>query len=136
MGRHRLTLELDGNLLLTARKFRTPQLLMVSGIGPQSTLQKYGITVVSDLKGVGQNLHDQPNVGLLYTTNLPTFSSFGNPAYLDKANKDFLTTQTGPLTNPGGDIFGWEKVPQKYAKAFPPSVIADLDKFPSDWPGK
>lgn len=109
---------------------------MASGVGPSAALGKYGIQVVADLKGVGQNLKDQPNFGLLYTTNLDTFSSFGNPAFLDKANRDFLNSQTGPLTNPGGDIFGWEKVPDKYAKSFSKDTQSDLAKFPDDWPGK
>ena len=109
---------------------------MVSGVGPQKTLQKYNIPVVADLEGVGQNLHDQPNFGLLYETSLPTFSTFGNPAFLNAANEKFLTEQTGLLANPGGDIFGWEKVPQKYSRKFSPSVVAALKKFPADWPGQ
>ena len=109
---------------------------MVSGVGPKAELQKYNIPIVADIKDVGQNLQDQPNLGLLYETKLATFSSFGNPAYLDKANHDYLTTQTGPLTNPGGDIFGWEKVPQKYSEKFPREVKDALSKFPQDWPGR
>lgn len=56
----------DLNFTLTARKevivsagtFQSPQLLMVSGIGPQATLKQYGIQVLSDLAGVGQNMID------------------------------------------------------------------------------
>jgi choline dehydrogenase-like flavoprotein len=35
---------------------RSPQLLMVSGVGPAATLKGLGIDVVSDLPGVGQNM--------------------------------------------------------------------------------
>lgn len=34
----------------------SPQLLMVSGIGPKATLEKFDIPVVKDLPGVGQNM--------------------------------------------------------------------------------
>lgn len=41
---------------LDAKSYRSPQLLMVSGIGPAATLQGLGIPVISDLPGVGQNM--------------------------------------------------------------------------------
>lgn len=44
-------------VILSAGVFQSPQLLMVSGIGPKATLSKYGIPVIADLPGVGQNLH-------------------------------------------------------------------------------
>jgi len=37
-------------------QFRSPQLLMVSGIGPRETLEEFDISVLADLKGVGQNM--------------------------------------------------------------------------------
>jgi choline dehydrogenase-like flavoprotein len=40
----------------------SPQLLMLSGIGPASELQRHGIPVVHDLPGVGRNLHDHVDV--------------------------------------------------------------------------
>ena len=41
---------------MAVTQFKSPQLLMVSGIGPAETLQKQGVQVLSDLSGVGQNL--------------------------------------------------------------------------------
>ncbi|KAL8709487.1 MAG: hypothetical protein Q9220_005729 [cf. Caloplaca sp. 1 TL-2023] len=43
-------------VIVSAGVFRSPQLLMVSGIGPQATLKEQGITVISDRAGVGQNM--------------------------------------------------------------------------------
>jgi choline dehydrogenase len=43
-------------VVLSAGAIRSPQLLMLSGIGPADDLQQFGIPTVRDLPGVGQNL--------------------------------------------------------------------------------
>ncbi|MEP6796962.1 MAG: GMC family oxidoreductase N-terminal domain-containing protein [Lapillicoccus sp.] len=48
------------SVVLSAGALRTPQLLMLSGVGPAAHLHAHGIDVVADLPGVGQNLHDHP----------------------------------------------------------------------------
>lgn len=49
-------------VLLSGGALLSPQLLMLSGIGPAAQLQRHGIAVVHDLPGVGQHLHDHPDV--------------------------------------------------------------------------
>jgi len=51
-----------GEVLLASGAIHTPQLLLVSGIGPAAELKKHGIPVLIDLPGVGQNLQDHPSV--------------------------------------------------------------------------
>ncbi|KAI1133777.1 hypothetical protein F5Y10DRAFT_228540 [Nemania abortiva] len=46
-------------VILAAGGVHTPQVLQLSGIGPQALLNGLGIAVVQDLPGVGQNLQDQ-----------------------------------------------------------------------------
>lgn len=48
-------------VILSAGAIQSPQLLMVSGIGPGAQLQQHGIEVVHALSGVGQNLQDHPD---------------------------------------------------------------------------
>ena len=50
----------SGEVVLTAGSIGSAQLLMVSGIGPQAHLREVGVEVVTDLPGVGANLHDHP----------------------------------------------------------------------------
>jgi choline dehydrogenase-like flavoprotein len=57
-----LLLKPGGEVLLSAGSFGSPQLLMHSGIGPAEHLKQHGIAVVHELPGVGENLHDHPDV--------------------------------------------------------------------------
>ena len=58
---------IEGNeIILSGGAINSPQLLMLSGVGPAGHLQKHGINVVKDAPGVGENLRDHPAVGLAF----------------------------------------------------------------------
>jgi choline dehydrogenase-like flavoprotein len=57
-----LQLRARREVLLCAGALSSPQLLLLSGIGPAAHLQQHGIRVVHDLPGVGRNLHDHVDV--------------------------------------------------------------------------
>jgi choline dehydrogenase-like flavoprotein len=63
------TLRARREVLLCAGALQSPQLLMLSGIGPGPELQQLGIEVVHDLPGVGRNLHD--HVDVVQVVNAP-----------------------------------------------------------------
>lgn len=48
-------------VILCAGAFHSPQLLMVSGVGPKDQLSQFGIPLIHNLPGVGQNLQDHPD---------------------------------------------------------------------------
>jgi choline dehydrogenase-like flavoprotein len=56
------TLQARGEIILSAGAIGSPDILLRSGIGAGAALQNAGNEVVSDLKGVGQNLHDHVDV--------------------------------------------------------------------------
>jgi choline dehydrogenase-like flavoprotein len=53
-------------VILAAGALQSPQLLMLSGIGPGAQLQQHGIAVAHDLPGVGEHLHDHADVVQLF----------------------------------------------------------------------
>ncbi len=67
--------EVDGQLrravvhrevLMAAGALETPKLLMLSGLGPSQALRFCDVPVVREIDGIGQNLHDHPNVPLFF----------------------------------------------------------------------
>ena len=62
-GGERFTVEGD-EIVLAAGGIASPQLLMLSGVGPADHLRSLGIPVVQDLPGVGENMRDHPLVGI------------------------------------------------------------------------
>ena len=56
-------------VLLCAGALQSPQILMLSGIGPRQHLLEKGIAVVHDLPGVGENLHD--HIDVVQVVNAP-----------------------------------------------------------------
>ena len=57
---------LGGQILLTAGVYGSPQILMLSGIGPAEELKKHRIPVIHELKGVGENYQDHPVVFMTF----------------------------------------------------------------------
>lgn len=129
------TLSAKKEVIVSAGAFQSPQLLMVSGIGPTTILQGLNIPIVKDLPGVGQNLWDQPWFGSSFRVNVPTASYLQNdPAAYAEAVEAYVTEATGPLSISSGGIFGWEKLPNATRATLSPSTLSALSQFPADWP--
>ena len=65
----RRTVRASREVILAGGAFNTPQLLMLSGIGPRLALERHGIEVRVDLPGVGQNLQDRYEIGVVNRMN-------------------------------------------------------------------
>lgn len=122
-------------VIVSAGAFQSPQLLMVSGIGPVHVLEKYGIEVLSSLPGVGQNMWDHIFFGPTYRVALDTFTRVAADfAFLIKQLLLFLFAHTGMLTNPVTDFLAFEKIPASQRSGFSVNTEKELSQFPSDWP--
>ena len=81
-------------VLLCAGAFQSPQILMLSGVGPAAELQKHGIAVVHDLPGVGENLHD--HIDVVQVVNAPHL-------------KDLFGVSLSGLVQAIKGVFEWRK---------------------------
>ena len=57
-------------IILSGGAINSPHLLMLSGVGPREHLESFGISVVHELPGVGENLRDHPAAFMLYKANV------------------------------------------------------------------
>ncbi len=85
-----------GGVVLAAGVFGTPQILMLSGVGPAQHLREHGIPVICDVPGVGKNLQDHPMVMTTFRSkNKQTFKAAANPLHVLR----YLAFKSGLLTS-------------------------------------
>ena len=92
------------DVILSAGAIGSPQLLLLSGIGPAEQLRSHGIAVTADLPGVGENLQDHP-----YQTSVWDVPGGGSLADAEspKALLEFLLRRSGPLTSTVAEAFAF-----------------------------
>ncbi len=86
----------EREVILSAGAYNSPQLLMLSGIGPSEELAPLGIPVLVDHPGVGRNLQDHPSVNLIYTHAQPISLLV---AFEPQHVRQFEEEGRGPLTS-------------------------------------
>jgi choline dehydrogenase-like flavoprotein len=129
------TLHAVKEVVVSAGAFHSPQLLMVSGVGPADTLTALDIPLVAALPGVGQNMWDHILFGPSYDMKIDTLSHvLKDPAVLVEELARYVVNAEGVFTSPVVDFIGWEKVPDALRQNFSPSTVQDLAGFPADWP--
>ncbi|TRM70218.1 GMC oxidoreductase [Schizophyllum amplum] len=69
------TVNAKKEVILAGGVIGSPQLLMVSGVGPSDVLSSVGVEVVNDLPGVGQHLMDHLGSAIIYSTSTDTAGS-------------------------------------------------------------
>jgi choline dehydrogenase len=98
------TITVRGEVIVCAGAYNSPQLLMLSGIGPAAHLRSLGINVVRDLPGVGRNLQDHVMVPVAYSCTQPiTMAGVGEPAELTR----YQESRTGLLSSNIGEAGGF-----------------------------
>jgi choline dehydrogenase len=96
-------------VILAGGAFNTPQLLKLSGIGPRDELERHGIPVRVDLPGVGENLQDRYEVGVVHrmrkrfdllkglTFKPPVEGAEPDPGYVEWKTGEGVYTSNGAL---------------------------------------
>ncbi|XP_077973219.1 choline dehydrogenase, mitochondrial-like [Styela clava] len=79
-------------VIISAGAIGTPQILLLSGIGPKNDLQSLGIPVIMDLPGVGSNLQDHLSIDAIFRTNLTNPHSEKNPKV------QYILNGNGPIS--------------------------------------
>ena len=123
-----------GEVVLSAGAIQSPQILMLSGIGPPDHLRSMGLPVHHALPGVGQALQDHFQARALYRSPIPaTLNDVGNslPRRVGAALR-WLTTGTGPLTVGAGFVTLFWRTCEEVET---PDVQFHVIPFSADRPG-
>lgn len=128
------TIKARREIILSGGAINSPQLLMLSGIGPADHLNEHGINVVADLPGVGQNLQDHLQARLVYKCNEPTLndevSSLIGQA---RIGLKYLMFRAGPMTMAASLATGFLKTHEDLET---PDIQFHVQPLSAENPGK
>ncbi|PYI23543.1 GMC oxidoreductase [Aspergillus violaceofuscus CBS 115571] len=134
-GTSTYTLHASREVIVSAGAFQSPQLLMVSGIGPAEALTQHNIPQLVDLPGVGQNMWEHLLFGPSYRVRLITGTNIANnPAFAAEQLALYFSLRRGLFSNPSADYLAWEKIPDPLRQRFSADTLGNLSWFPPSWP--
>ncbi len=122
-------------VILCGGAFNTPQLLMLSGIGPKSELARHGIEARIDLPGVGTNLQDRYEVSVV--NRMKDDWEFMAGAEFEKGDRQFdqwASSRQGVYATNGG-MFAVVKKSQKDRPVPDLFLLSLLTRFEGYFPG-
>jgi len=97
-------------VVLSAGAVNSPQILMLSGIGPAEDLRRNGLSVIVDRPAVGQNLQDHLGLDYLYRAKVPTLNQLLHPWWGKLAQGiRYVLTRRGPLSSSLNQAGGFVK---------------------------
>ncbi|HEU4821347.1 MAG TPA: FAD-dependent oxidoreductase [Qipengyuania sp.] len=112
VGKKRRTVKARAGVVLSAGAFNSPQMLMLSGIGPGRHLAEHGVDVVRDVAAVGSDLQDHPDYVSSWETRSRDFigDSLEGTVKMAKAIIEHRRRRTGVMTTPYAETGGFWKV--------------------------
>ncbi|MCB2112518.1 MAG: FAD-dependent oxidoreductase [Parvularculaceae bacterium] len=110
-GRNSKEVRARKEVILSAGAFQSPQVLMLSGIGPAAHLKENGVDVILDAPEVGKNLQDHLDYTVLRKSSAPSSIGLSIPFALNfpKALGEYRKSGTGPLTTNIAEVGGFLK---------------------------
>ncbi len=115
-GRRTQTIRARKGVICSCGAIKTPQLLMLSGVGPAAHLKAHNIETVADLKGVGENLQDHLSIITAYRCKEPvTLHWLKNPLRKVQVGTRWMLRRDGVAASNiwemGGLVSGNAEVP-------------------------
>ncbi|MFO0995896.1 MAG: choline dehydrogenase [Alphaproteobacteria bacterium] len=99
-GGERMTATASREIILSGGPFHSPQVLMLSGIGPADHLRRHDIPVIVDSPGVGENLQDHMYMMIQYTSKVPcSFNPYARGPRMVLAGIEWFLTHGGPAAS-------------------------------------
>ncbi len=99
-GEQKREIRANREIILSGGAFATPQLLLLSGVGPSDTIKPFGLDMVHELPGVGQNLQDHIDYVTSYRSDSEDTMgiNFKGAIKLIKAISEWRKQRTGLIT--------------------------------------
>jgi choline dehydrogenase len=93
------TARAESEIILSAGALRSPQLLMLSGVGPKAELERHGLQVTLDLPGVGRNLQDHLHTRVRCEITQPLTFGGLDDAQKRAARQQYESDRSGPMAS-------------------------------------
>ncbi|WP_375289833.1 GMC family oxidoreductase [Qipengyuania sp.] len=112
VGTKQRHLKARGGVVLSAGAFNSPQVLMLSGIGPGQHLKEHGVSATVDRPAVGSDLQDHPDYVSSWETTSRDFigDSLEGTIRMAKSVLEHRRRRTGIMTTPYAETGGFWKV--------------------------
>ncbi|MDQ6438068.1 choline dehydrogenase [Mesorhizobium sp. LHD-90] len=110
-GGKRITVKARREVIVSGGSINSPQLLLLSGVGPAAELSELGISPVHNLPGVGENLQDHYGAIITYKSRLPLTVNdiMRSPLQQLRVGLQYLLFRTGPLTISAAQVGAFAK---------------------------
>lgn len=121
-------------VVLSAGAIGSPQILQLSGMGRVELSQQFGIPVVKNLRGVGQNLQDHLQIRAVYKTKGPTLNDeVSNPIRKALIGLQYIFSRTGPMTMAASQVVVFTRSSAEITR---PDIQFHFQPLSSDSPGE
>jgi choline dehydrogenase len=105
-----LTFDCKGEVILSGGTYSSPQLLMLSGIGPAEHLGSRLIPPIADRQLVGRNLQDHVQIWVEWRSDEPVgLATAMTPENVEANLTEFMTSGTGPFTSNIAEVGGFAR---------------------------
>ncbi len=125
----------NGEVVVSGGAINSPQLLQLSGIGPQDLLRKFDIPVVVDSPDVGQQLQDHYQSRIVYECSKPITLNdlYHSPVKKVQAGLEYAFFRRGPMTLGAGQVGVFASTPQSPSR---PDIQIHFIPFSAVGPGQ